>query len=1148
MFYHRGFCHDVEALHFKVIMLCVVFYLLIFGPCTMTGTLNPTGYGEYGYDGIDSSLGSDNVLVDDSRKRNLSPDVKLENICRRSDLFCFPSTLSGVKADDTVIGTGDIRSSNHGNFQLINGNVVSCSLEVKESNQDTFDSSNENDTPFVRIKSSIVNDFSSVDIQISHSLLDWGRKYLHVPSLTSLTVENRHKSRVLNVYEPYSTNKQFYPCNYSEFKLGPGEVASICFVFLPKNLGLSSGHLILQTSSGGFLVRAQGFGVEPPYMIQSSVGSGPRVVSVFNPSDKVLHLEEVSAWISFSSGNVSYLVSGVCSVMDYMSSSDFDVNEWLDVKISQVGQPVMAVRPQKTWSIGSNSIQPILELDFPYNFQATIYGSFCIHILNNDLRDSSCTSILEANLGSKSRSYTSETHLSVSLNLVMPTDANEIASVSLLVKNDGPDLVTVVNISAVGDHAMFLETKYVEGLILFPHTLTQVAMVTYTSNPFMNLNCSLLVQTNKSSAPALEVYCNDIASLCSRLHSYAGYGELKNDNAAETGLSNDHLPPQLEIKAKEMTTADESVLRNWISQGTSDAMSVLIDHEVMFSMVHIGTHQSKWISVVNPSDQPVVMQLLLNSGEIINECHGSEEILQPSSSYYLVLNDHMNPLRFGYSIPQNAVTEAYVHPHEEAVLGPIVFHPSSRCAWKSSALVRNNLSGVEWLSLRGSGGLVSLMLLDGADPVHTIELKHNYGQPSMKVLLAKNTGDLPVKVNGITISGTKCELDGFAVGHCKGFSLQPGESRKLMISYRADICAEMVRRELELAMAGGILVIPMEVSLPTPTVTICRRSLFWTRFKKLILAALVLLLPVFLVCSCSFSFIIRGGNLPNAHSSDACLKPKTMKVVVASPPPVPLPSQLSSSMVDEVSRPKNLTVKTGKENARLRKKKRNSGLGLTGQYEVSSSHSSTSTPSSPLSPASSSTPKRSPQLSPSQNIRSRNMFNHSTANAVLAPKDKSYTPPKDKPSTPPKHKPSTPPKHKPSTPHKDKPRTPFIDKPRTPPIRTPPTDKLCTTPIDKPCKPPKTTAPFALAPGANRKNVKHGKNSGNGDRFEYKVWGQHLQLRCPGSFEVQDSCIPTIAEDNHFSSFFAMTPQEFFKTSQAEIVSLKENDQSKLPT
>ncbi|GJV60823.1 putative transmembrane protein [Tanacetum coccineum] len=1194
----RLVCHDVEALHFKVIALYVVFCLSIFGPCSMSNTQNnPAGYDEYG----DLTSDSEHVLVGDSRilvpPQNSVPIPSLENICRRSDLFCFPSTLygseanysgfSGIKSDETV-AVGSVQpmgnlswSTNHGNFQLSNGDIVSCSIEIKESTRHT--SSDDNDTPFcrgssfdkkeelIRIKTSNVNDFSSLNVQISHPLLDWGQKYLHFSSLAYLTVENRDNHNVLRVFGPYSTNSQFYPCNYSEITVQPGETASICFVFFPKWLGLSSAHIILQTSSGGFLIQARGFGIQSPYAIHSSVGlnrssSGKwtKVVSVYNPSDEALSLKEASVWLSFSSGNALYSIKGVCNVLDQKGDYEFNGNEWLDVRIGQVGQPLMAIRPHKTWTVGSNQNEPILELEFPHHSQANVYGFSCIQLLNSARENMDTdTVILEAEFGKR-------LDLLISLDVLVPCDANGHMSVSLLVENNGFDVLKVVKISEVGEKAVFLQTKYVEGLILFPHTVTQVATITYAPDQHMNLNCKLLVQTNISNTPELEVFCSDIASLCSRSYSYAGYEMFSYDNA-ETRSSSVHVQPQLEIKATEMAKADDLVLGNWRSQGTNNGMSVLDEQEVTFPMVHISTHQSKWISVVNPSDQPVVMQLLLNSGELINECRGSDENLQLPSSYPMVVNGHMTPSRYGFSIAGNALTEAYVHPREKAVLGPIVFHPSSRCEWKSSVLVRNNLSGVEWLLLRGSGGSISLRLLDGSDPVHTVQLKHNYLKPYTKDLFAKNTGDLPVEINRISISGTKCELDGFVVGSCKGFGLEPGESRKLTISYTADTCVETLRRELELNMAGGILVVPMEVNLSASTLKLCKRSLLWIIFKNFVLTVLI----ISMACSCTFSFIIRGGDLSKTssvhdeHSSDVCSKPKSasevlpsslssappsslkLKATVAeaskpenlmvktgntdvcskpksvskllppsspSTPPSslkskasvieaskpenlavktrnadvcakpdsvrellppssssPPPSSLESKATTvEASKPENLTVKTGKEKPRRRRKRRGSGSGLAAHMEVSSSHSSNSpTPSLPSSPASSLTPKRFSELSPKQNVQARNPFNHGTTSAA-------------------------------------------------PPA------------VEKPSTPPKTPAPITRAPEAESITVEHEESSGYDPRFEYNIWGGHLQLSSPGSTEV-GSVTP-----NNSGSFFLNNPQELFTSCQAETVSSKQ--------
>ena len=138
-------------------------------------------------------------------------------------------------------------------------------------------------------------------------------------------------------------------------------------------------------------------------------------------------------------------------------------------------------------------------------------------------------------------------------------------------------------------------------------------------------------------------------------------------------------------------------------------------------MIQVGSYVSKWITVKNPSQHPVVMQLILNSGEIINECRGLDDLLHPSSSSNLVLDEGATPKKYGFSVPENALTEAYVHPHEHVTLGPIIFYPSDRCGWSGSALIRNNLSGVEWIPLKGYGGLLSLVLLERSEHVDNVD-------------------------------------------------------------------------------------------------------------------------------------------------------------------------------------------------------------------------------------------------------------------------------------------------------------------------------------------------------------------------------------------------------------------------------------------
>ncbi|XP_057979850.1 uncharacterized protein LOC131165788 isoform X2 [Malania oleifera] len=943
VFIHGGLFLGAASFHLFVILLCTLLCLVTCGPCSTSRVQQSDGYDACGSH-RDSYRADFQDIFDGDVTSGYYPGDSLtrpspENVCTNSNLFCFPSTLAGClfeehKFKPTALEVSGRQSdsespmgsakftrwtsnsswlADYGMFKLSNGKSVSCSLNSGETinymSSGWAHSANQNDISSCRgpvlnkmgsstsldrksemIKSSFLES-SSPYIEINPPLLDWGESYLNFPSLASLTVANTCNDSILHVYEPFSTNIQFYSCNYSDFFLGPGEVASICFVFLPRWLGLSSANLILQTSSGGFVVQAKGFAIESPYGVQpltgldvSSSGRWSKNLSLFNPFDETLFVEEVTVWIAVSLGNTSYSTEAVCSLESLRGSDDLHLlggKEWLDLKSGRVDLPLIAMRPHGNWEIGPGSSEAIIEIDFAFDSNGKIFGALCMQLLRSSQDKTDTVMVpLEAELGGKATFDALSGSLSVSLEALVPCDAMETAVFALSLRNLAPYLVSVVKITEVTESTKLFQIKYVEGLVLFPGTLTKIAVVTYnqplilSAFPDMNMNSKLLILTNDSSGPQIEIPCEDIVRICSdhQLSSYIGQvyqSEKVESGNARAGSLSSSAELSSETKALDIAEADELVLGNWKSQATTNGMSVLDDHEVLFPMVQVGAHHSKWITVKNPSQQPVVIQLILNSGEIIDECRDSDGPFQPSSSGSLVRSESAAPTRYGFSMAESALTEAYVHPHGRACIGPISFHPSNRCGWRSSALIRNNLSGVEWLSLRGFGGLPSLVLLEESEPVQSLEFNLNLpipfnisspgllfykeetsngcSQPLTKEIFAKNTGDLPLEVRRIEVSGTECGLDGFMVHTCKGFALEPGESTALLISYQADFSAATVCRDLELGLATGILVIPMKASLPMYMLNLCERSVFWKRVKKSSMVAFLAASLMFLV-------------------------------------------------------------------------------------------------------------------------------------------------------------------------------------------------------------------------------------------------------------------------------------------------------------
>lgn len=649
------------------------------------------------------------------------------------------------------------------------------------------------------------------------------------------------------------------------------------------------------------------------------------------------------------------------------------------------------------------------------------------------------------------------------------------------------------------------------------------------------------------------------------------------------------------------------MLGNWMSQGTTDGMSVLENREVFFPMIQVGGFVPQWITVKNPSQHPVVMQLILNGGEIIDECKGPDGLVRPSTSGDLVLDESTTPRKYGFSVPEAAVTKAFVHPYGRVSLGPIVFYPSDRCGWSGSALIRNNLSGVEWLSLRGFGGSHSLVMLEKSQPVQSLDFnlempRHlNYSLPYallhmkemtsacshslVKKLYAKNTGDLPMEVLSIRVSGRECGLDGFMINSCRGFILEPGQSTELLISYQSDFSAAMIHRDLELALATGIFLLPMKASFPHDMLSNCKKSLFWMRVKKFFLG-FFLLTSLLYVLFCilfpqttahgSLDYICKGDDenniipttvkkagktlvhqnqrksrlsMPDKTSNLLCsvgkdttsvgmpehLMPapenhKQTDPLLDSPSESKLPSEVSQSSVNVEASPSsnNLVVKTGKEKGR-RKRRKSLSAKLVGLSEVSSSQSGNSTPSSPLSPVISATSKFNWPLSPEvveQPLESRTSIaqeaNHHSDNDQV-PVSTVKVPVKC-------------PGNNPSSSQGLLLKSTSIraaNKPlevasATLPLPSEPSSSLALTSTV-----PTYVPAYARAPGSKLENKEtvQAQDTGHADEYTYDIWGAHLSgLHLLGPSYVTP--MKSSPAENNFDSFFVKGPQTLKTISQ----------------
>nr|CAB3496856.1 unnamed protein product [Digitaria exilis] len=88
------------------------------------------------------------------------------------------------------------------------------------------------DGPAADIHPSALQSSSSMNVAINPPVLDWGRSDLYAASKATLTMVNLNNDSALRLYEPFSTDPQFYVYGYEDLELQPGDNATEVAVWM----------------------------------------------------------------------------------------------------------------------------------------------------------------------------------------------------------------------------------------------------------------------------------------------------------------------------------------------------------------------------------------------------------------------------------------------------------------------------------------------------------------------------------------------------------------------------------------------------------------------------------------------------------------------------------------------------------------------------------------------------------------------------------------------------------------------------------------------------------------------------------------------------------------------------------------------------
>ena len=254
----------------------------------------------------------------------------------------------------------------------------------------------------------------------------------------------------------------------------------------------------------------------------------------------------------------------------------------------------------------------------------------------------------------------------------------------------------------------------------------------------------------------------------------------------------------------------------------------------------------------------------------------------------------------------------YIPSHSSMLLGPVVFQPSALGVHSGTLIVRNNVTGVEVVELRGETEFgrvafereticrraqhipattrytnlqemstlsfeVSKIDITSQQLLHSgirklpesIEFTHIYE--------ARNVGNSPLTVTKILVEGVSCSLKGFTVANClERVSLLPGETMAVNVTYESSFLQNEMTVRLWIVTEFDAFYIPLELSIDMKDMstlldqqTVTRRSLTYLccDLSMLLLSVLAAGYVALIVQES-----LRDGDLPHASLASKEIK------------------------------------------------------------------------------------------------------------------------------------------------------------------------------------------------------------------------------------------------------------------------------------
>ena len=240
--------------------------------------------------------------------------------------------------------------------------------------------------------------------------------------------------------------------------------------------------------------------------------------------------------------------------------------------------------------------------------------------------------------------------------------------------------------------------------------------------------------------------------------------------------------------------------------------SLLRQASLHFPLTHLGLTVNQSIRLFNPSDQVVVVQLHLVHSDLSDG--DGKDGGEDSSSF------HVSP---------ELMTGSVIPPHGQAEFGPIFFTPLLRKQLSATLYIRNNLTLMQTVVIKGEGGSGKLVFEDAGIQKESLNIiideaalgLNKQQKPTLppsgfevlRTFIARNSGNLPLFIQEFSIDGVGCQKFGFRLHNCGKFSLKPGEHTSFTVSYRPDFSSSSIEHQLVVTSSLGTMQVPLAATI-----------------------------------------------------------------------------------------------------------------------------------------------------------------------------------------------------------------------------------------------------------------------------------------------------------------------------------------------